>query len=151
MMKDNDFAAIGHNVLDIVWLKSKEKPLGHSASLAEWLDTSEAGWAIDNGTVFGHQYIGTASKLIKSRKSDVIDVRVMATWHGHAKSGRDVDIVGESMNDAIALPTRHRFASTVMDHIPLGTKNVQGVPPTAALEQDLNLLMSLKSRSKRAP
>jgi hypothetical protein len=60
MMDENDLAAKGYRIHDIAWLKGKDKPLGHSASVGVWLDTEVAAqWIIDNGMIFSQQYDGS--------------------------------------------------------------------------------------------
>jgi hypothetical protein len=60
IMEENDLIAKGFQIEDIAWLKSKDKPLGKSASLGIWLDTAEAAeWVINNGLVFTQRYIGS--------------------------------------------------------------------------------------------
>ena len=59
-MEENDLATKSYQINDMAWLKSKDKPLGRSASLGIWLDTAEAvEWVIHNGPVFGQRYIGS--------------------------------------------------------------------------------------------
>lgn len=59
IMEENDLTAKGYCVDDVAWLKSKDKPLGMSASLGIWFDTPEAAeWIIHNGLIRGQRYIG---------------------------------------------------------------------------------------------
>lgn len=60
IMEETDMTAKGYTVSDIVWLKSKDKPLGVLASLRMWFDTLEAAeWNVHNGVVCGQRYIGS--------------------------------------------------------------------------------------------
>jgi hypothetical protein len=58
IMEEKDVTAKGYRIDDIAWLKSKDKPLGRSASLGIRLDTAKAAeWVINNGLVFRQRYI----------------------------------------------------------------------------------------------
>ena len=69
IMEENDFASKGYHIEDIVWLKSKDKPLGRSASLGIWLNTTEAAeWVVYNGLLFGQRYIGSIQHYQMKKK-----------------------------------------------------------------------------------
>lgn len=69
IMEENDMTAKGYSVSDIAWLKSKDKPLGVSASLGIWFDTPEAaGWTVHNGLVCGQRYVGSVEAYQVKKK-----------------------------------------------------------------------------------
>jgi hypothetical protein len=69
IIEENQFATKGYWIEDIAWLKSKNKPLGRTASLGIWLDTAEAAeWIIQNGLVFGQRYISSIESYKVKRK-----------------------------------------------------------------------------------
>ena len=39
IMEENEMTVKGYRVDDVAWLKSKDKPLGMSASMGIWFDT----------------------------------------------------------------------------------------------------------------
>ncbi|OJD23483.1 hypothetical protein ACJ73_05157 [Blastomyces percursus] len=58
--EENELAKKGYKVEEIAWLKKRESTLCASASLGIWFDSAEAAeWAVNNGMVFGHRYIGS--------------------------------------------------------------------------------------------
>lgn len=57
---ENNLADKGYQIKDITWLKRKDIPLGHSASLGIWLNTPEAAeFILSNGLLVGQRYIGS--------------------------------------------------------------------------------------------
>jgi hypothetical protein len=69
IMEENDMTSKGYLVDDIAWLKSKDKPLGVSASMGIWFDTPEAAeWTIHNGLVCGQRYIGSVEAYQVKKK-----------------------------------------------------------------------------------
>ena len=66
---ENGFSAKGYQIEDIAWLKSKDKPLGHTASLGVWFDSAEATeWVIMNGLLFSERYIGSIEPYQMKKK-----------------------------------------------------------------------------------
>jgi hypothetical protein len=60
IMEENSLESRGYQIAEVAWLKKKDKPLGHTASLGVWFDSKEAAeWAINNGLVFGQRFIGS--------------------------------------------------------------------------------------------
>ena len=80
-MEENDFEAKGYQIEDIAWLKSKDKPLGRTASLGIWLYKAEAAewvvytmdWPLDRDTL-------EALSHTKSRGSDATGAKGLDTW-----------------------------------------------------------------------
>ena len=69
IMNENDLTAQGHQIVDMAWLKNKEKPLGRHASLGLWFDSATAAeWAVNNGLVFGQTYVGSIERYQIKRK-----------------------------------------------------------------------------------
>jgi hypothetical protein len=66
---ENDLAAKGFHIDEIVWLRKPDKPLGMYASMGIWLDTPEAAeWIVNNGLVFGQRYVGSIEHYQIKRK-----------------------------------------------------------------------------------
>ncbi|OJD11905.1 hypothetical protein AJ78_07411 [Emergomyces pasteurianus Ep9510] len=58
--EENELTDKRFKIVDIAWLKRKDFDLGASASLGIWFDSLEATeWAINDGMVFGHRYLGS--------------------------------------------------------------------------------------------
>jgi hypothetical protein len=70
IMEDNELAAKGFQVDEIAWLKRPDKPLGVHASMGIWFNTAEAAeWMVNNGLLFGRQYIGSVERYqIKQKR-----------------------------------------------------------------------------------
>lgn len=67
--RENEVASKGYRIEGMAWLKSKDKPWGHTASLGIWLDSAEAAeWVVNNGLVFGQRYIGSVEFHQMKRK-----------------------------------------------------------------------------------
>ena len=68
-MEENNLAAKGYCVDDVAWLRSKDKPLGVSASLGIWFETPEAAeWTINNGVVCSQRYVGSVEAYQVKKK-----------------------------------------------------------------------------------
>lgn len=68
-MQENNLAGKGYKIEDIAWLKTKEIPLGRSATMGIWLNTPEAAEMIlNNGLLVGQRYIGSVEPYRVERK-----------------------------------------------------------------------------------
>jgi hypothetical protein len=69
IMDENELAIKGFQIEDVAWLKKKEAPLGARASLGIWFNSAQAAeWAINDGMLFGDEYIGSVEAYEVKRK-----------------------------------------------------------------------------------
>lgn len=58
--EENRLEEYQFNIVEVAWLRKKDKPLGKFGSLAIWFDTPEAAeWMVQNGLIVGVRYIGS--------------------------------------------------------------------------------------------
>jgi uncharacterized protein YoxC len=66
---ENELATKGFKIENIAWLKRKDSPLGARASLGIWFDSVQAAeWAINDGMLFGYEYVGSVEAYETKRK-----------------------------------------------------------------------------------
>lgn len=67
--QDNGFASKGHCIEEIAWLKKRDLPFGHSATLGIWFNSAEAAeQAIQHGLVFGQSFVSTIEPYQSQQK-----------------------------------------------------------------------------------
>jgi hypothetical protein len=67
--QENDLVSKGYRVEEIAWLKKKDLPLGHSASLGIWFNSAEAAdYAVKQGLVFGQRFVSSIEPYLSRRK-----------------------------------------------------------------------------------